>query len=625
MKTNFREKTIAILIAVFSFAVLSNAQVLEWHKEYNSTNYTNAFDKGYAVVVDPSNGDVYVTGGVDQYSFSSQDKQIITIKYNSSGTQQWATVTNGYSNTNANSEEHGNCIALDGQGHVWVAATMDNGATYGEDITLIKYKTSSGSISSGYPKKWNDLSGTNVPNGPGGHCLAVKDSSHVYIGGNTYVSSTNIWKGIILKDSTSGWAWNYTFNGSYTGAINQLATSDATDMKLDASGNLYATGWESDDNVIDKKCFTVKLSPGGSALSGWPQTYNYSTGEEYSYALLLVNSGSNGAGVYIAGSAYVSGQIQGLIVNYSLTGGAFNWANYSCNQFGKGEKFFDIAGIGTCPTTPSATPLIYVCGWVLHYNTTYNDYDYVLGAYNASTGAIAPTTNCWSTNPIIYDGSACPSQSCQEAGGTDWAAAVEYSSATSRVYITGNAYDVVSSVKNVNITTRGYVSTSGTLDWSLNFDYATDAIIGTDDVYKKYSLTTQTYSDCNSFTWDNIFVEGETWVNHSPASYDLTTLKYYKGVCTSQFGRMPSELEPKSHLYPNPSSAAVTLHLEDNISISNATLTIYDLEGNIVSKITNINSNDISIDRNSKTKGMYFFQLTDVSGIILSGKFIVAD
>ncbi|HNV95635.1 MAG TPA: hypothetical protein PKG63_04105, partial [Bacteroidales bacterium] len=67
---------------------------LQWLRTYDGTG--NSFDSGADIVVD-SNGDVYITGS--SYN-TTPNTDMVTIKYNSSGTQQWATTYNYTSNMN---------------------------------------------------------------------------------------------------------------------------------------------------------------------------------------------------------------------------------------------------------------------------------------------------------------------------------------------------------------------------------------------------------------------------------------------------------------------------------------------------------------------------------------------
>ena len=72
----------------------------------------NADDHAAAIAVDDS-GDVYVTGSSN---LPGTSYDYATVKYNSSGTQQWVTRYNGP----VNGGDYGNAIAVDSSGNVYV-------------------------------------------------------------------------------------------------------------------------------------------------------------------------------------------------------------------------------------------------------------------------------------------------------------------------------------------------------------------------------------------------------------------------------------------------------------------------------------------------------------------------
>ncbi len=100
-----------------------------WKKFFNGTG--NNTDEGKSMVVDAEQN-VFVTG--KSYYGSSNGFDIVTIKYDSIGTELWAENYNG----SANGADAGVGVAVDEDGNIYVAGTTTN-TTTAEDFQVIKY------------------------------------------------------------------------------------------------------------------------------------------------------------------------------------------------------------------------------------------------------------------------------------------------------------------------------------------------------------------------------------------------------------------------------------------------------------------------------------------------------
>jgi hypothetical protein len=137
-----------------------------WVKRYNGPG--NSSDIARSIDVDGS-GNVYVTG---QSIGSGTSYDYATIKYNSSGVQQWVQRYNGPVN---NSEDEAYSIAVDGSGNVYVTGGS-TGNVSSWDYAVIRYNTSG-------VQQW-----VQRYNGPGNSSdialsIAVDTSGHVYVTG----------------------------------------------------------------------------------------------------------------------------------------------------------------------------------------------------------------------------------------------------------------------------------------------------------------------------------------------------------------------------------------------------------------------------------------------------------
>ena len=133
MKTNLTTFLILVfVIQVFNIKI-SSSQVGElWTQRYNGTG--DSTDYSNSMVVDVS-GNIYVTGG--SLSSGGANFDCVTIKYNSDGLIQWLQRYNGP----GDSADYGNSIVVDGLGNVYVTGSSF-GSGSNSDYVTIKYNSS---------------------------------------------------------------------------------------------------------------------------------------------------------------------------------------------------------------------------------------------------------------------------------------------------------------------------------------------------------------------------------------------------------------------------------------------------------------------------------------------------
>ena len=76
-------------------------------------------------------------------------------------------------------------------------------------------------------------------------------------------------------------------------------------------------------------------------------------------------------------------------------------------------------------------------------------------------------------------------------------------------------------------------------------------------------------------------------------------------------------------IFPNPFDISTTL--QTNISLSNATLSVYNVYGQLVSEQYKINGNVAVLHRKSLANGIYFFRLSEGNKIIATKRVIIAN
>lgn len=146
-----------------------------WVSRYNGP--ANSADVGFDIAVDASQN-VYVTGLSD--SEPDQNGDYLTIKYNANGSELWVARYNG----SGNGEDVATSLALDAAGNVYVAGRSQEAGS-GLDLTTVKYNTTGiEQWVATYNGPGNGNDGTGIFIGFfTSHSLAVDGSGNVYVTG----------------------------------------------------------------------------------------------------------------------------------------------------------------------------------------------------------------------------------------------------------------------------------------------------------------------------------------------------------------------------------------------------------------------------------------------------------
>ena len=311
----------------------------QWARTVSAGNDGSEFK---AVAVDAS-GNVYAAGyqmGTDTYTYgtgvsaSSQgftisstnsSANVVLVKYDSSGTAQWArTVVNELS---SNVSEF-NAVAVDSSGNVYAAgyqrgsyfftygAVVVSAHGYHSNVVLVKYD-------SGGTAQW----ARTVSEGSTSEfkAVAVDASGNVYAAGYQYGNDTytygtgvsaqgsrdNYHSNVVLVKYDSGGTAQWARTVSNGGSTNGGYISEFNAVAVDASGNVYAAGYQYGSDTYtygtevsaqgsgyqQYKVVLVKYDSGGTAQ--WARTvtgvYNY------------IGSKFNAVAVDASGNVYAAG------------------------------------------------------------------------------------------------------------------------------------------------------------------------------------------------------------------------------------------------------------------------------------------------------------------------------
>lgn len=271
----------------------NSSGIQQWVRRYNGPG--NDFDESFSLTID-SLSNVYVTG----YSTGSgTGNDYATIKYNSSGLQQWIARYNG----TGNGTDKASAIAVDDSGNVYVTGWSFGSGT-GFDYVTIKYNSSG-------TEQW--VSRIEAAGNDYARSLAVDDSGNVYVTGYRFTVSNYDY--CTVRYNSSG---DVIWIAGYNGAGNDEAFSIAADR----SGNVYVTGF-STDSIGSQDYETIKYNLNG--IQQWTAKYR-SPG---------ANGGASSLALDVIGNIYVTGSSAGntgydfATIKYNTEGDSLWTARYN--------------------------------------------------------------------------------------------------------------------------------------------------------------------------------------------------------------------------------------------------------------------------------------------------------
>jgi uncharacterized delta-60 repeat protein len=415
-----------------------------------------------------STGNLYVTGQSD-VGATAINYDIVTIKYNSSGVQQWLRTYGG----TALNDDVPTAFYVSPAGNVFISGSVDTDVTtaVSNDYVTLKYNTL-GTLQ--WSPSYSATSTSNdVPKG------IIEDAAgNVVVTGSTETIPQK--NGITIKYNSSGLSqWTNTFNESGDN------TDKPTAMVMDTAGNLFIAG-SVVEYGLDRNFALQKIDAAGN--TAWTRTINgTSVGSSDSAQALVVDAAGN---VYVAGYTHNKGTSSDFTVAKFDTNGNQLWvANYdyvtetdralaialdaSNNVYVTGRSDRDTSNlisnddIVTIKYTTNGVQL-----WAIRYNGTGNLIDTgraikVTAAGNVYVGGRTSNASNYDYIVLKYNSSGVQQWfNLYNGTGNDEGFFMELDAAEN-VYITGNSDNSTST--NTDIVTRK-INSAGVTQWTSRFD-----------------------------------------------------------------------------------------------------------------------------------------------------------
>jgi uncharacterized delta-60 repeat protein len=237
-----------------------------WVARYNGP--ANSDDEAHGMAMDVS-GNVYVTG----YAFTSSKQDYTTNKYNANGSLLWS----AHYDAGVGGQEEAADMAVDGSGNVYVTGQSQG------DYATVKYDSAGNQL---WATRYESPgAGIDSPN-----AIAVDNLGNVYVTGQ---SEAYMWDCITVKyDGYGNQIWAVRYDGGETDSGFKVA--------VDQSGNVYVTGLSFAGSY---HYITIKYDTNGNEL--WARLFD-STGHGYaatSASDMAIDASGN---IYVTGAGAVA-------------------------------------------------------------------------------------------------------------------------------------------------------------------------------------------------------------------------------------------------------------------------------------------------------------------------------
>jgi uncharacterized delta-60 repeat protein len=297
-----------------------------WVRYFDGT-VSNGVDEAIKVVTDINNN-IYITGESQTGFFSGgRTSDFITIKYNSSGVQQWLARFSNRPSPIDSSFDVPRDMEIDNAGNIYITGSSlyKGSGNSNQDFVTIKYNTNGDSV---WVRNYNYSE--DIP-----FAVTLDNQNNVYVTGHTSSLPTSFDYNTIKYNSSGVQQWVATYNGGEQDV--------ARDIIVDNSGYVYVTGYSLGtgtdivtikyDNVTGIKVIGNELPAEYKLHQNYPNPFNPSTNIEF----------------YVPKSNYVTlkiydalGREIATLVNEQLKAGTYQ-VDWNASNYASGVYYYRLA------------------------------------------------------------------------------------------------------------------------------------------------------------------------------------------------------------------------------------------------------------------------------------------
>lgn len=263
---------------------------LIWKKIFKSS--VTSSEKALDIAQDQE-GNVIVTGSSQS---SGNNFNILTVKYDSSGVEQWYKDFNG----TGNSDDIPTKMNTDAVGNIYITGSSTGTGT-GKDVITLKYDPNGNLI-------WNKIFNGSSNGEDIGNDLKLDNQNNVFVTGEVTNANTGR-DGIVIKYDIAGnqiWVNTYTGQGNYPDLFKRI--------KVDSQNNIYTSG----ETVTVSSSFdyiTVKYDNAGNQI--WDRSYNGTSNSIDKINDMIIDNDF----IYVTGESIGTGTTYDfLTIKYDLSG-----------------------------------------------------------------------------------------------------------------------------------------------------------------------------------------------------------------------------------------------------------------------------------------------------------------